>query len=500
MKREDLFAVVSKSLLCVAAVSTTAYLLMLGWFNTLSLDDYGFVFDISTRSPWEWMRYMYMTWQGRFSCFVVSGYILEIWGRADSLISWTIVHLLIGYVIAYLYMRDVLKVKDKVSRCAIAVLVSNITIMSVFEISTFYWLCCAVYFLEIYLALLLFYVLFISRWRVWVNAIIAIICALYISGSAENFTPLVVMVLGIIWAALLVRDAKQSSLKETFCKHWLLFVVCAIIGIGFIAMVMAPGNTSRMQMEDGTTVGFMHHFDIVMFIKRTIVANVVFMLRVLSRSLYWIGIMPIFIYIGKLLQDKEMPILQVKLWKGIGGSTLMLLGFIFISVTACVYGMGYYPPLRSMSFIPYAIVVWLVYACCLIGYKIADKSGWLVKGLVIVSVIGWIIFSWYEFMKEYPEAKRYHDYVTQRNERIQQLVAEGNTETLYVDGFERPEWRNTYSYLRTAINKCVGSKKFVNEPYFPYMVAELNREESQIDFKSQGLSDYYDAKFEILEN
>ena len=79
------------------------------------------------------------------------------------------------------------------------------------------------------------------------------------------------------------------------------------------------------------------------------------------------------------------------------------------------------------------------------------------------------------------------------------MVAKGNTETLYVDGFECPQWRNTYSYLRTAINKCVGSKKVVNEPYFPSMVSDLNRDESQIDFRSQGLRDYYDAKFEILE-
>ena len=70
-----------KLLLVVAAVCTTAYLLMLGRFNTLSLDDYGFVDDLSTVSPWEWMQHMYMTWQGRFSWFITSGYIFEFWGR-----------------------------------------------------------------------------------------------------------------------------------------------------------------------------------------------------------------------------------------------------------------------------------------------------------------------------------------------------------------------------------------------------------------------------------
>ena len=489
---------VIKVLLVVAAVCTTAYLLMLGWFNTLSLDDYGFAVDLSNMSPWGWMKHQYLTWQGRFSTFLVNGYIFEIWGRSTSLFSWTIIHLLLGYAVAYLYMRDVLKVKNVVNRCALAVLISNITIMSVFEISTFYWLCCAGYFLVIYATLLLFYVLFASKWKVWVNAIIAIFSALYISGSAENYAPLVLMILGIIWLVFLIRDTKLSSFKEAFDKHLLLFIICAILGIGFIAMVVAPGNKVRMAQENGEMVGFMHQFNLVLFIKKTIIANVIFMLRVISRSFYWIGALPIFMYIGKLQQKNKAEILQVKLWKGIGVATLVLLGFIFVAITACVYGLGYYPPLRSMSFVSYAIMVYLAYVGCLIGYKMEDKKGWILNGLVAISAVCWIAFAGYETCREYPEVKRYNDYVTQRNEKIQQLVAEGNTETYYVESFEWPDWRNTYSYLRTAINKCVGSKKVVNEPYFPYMISKFDKENPE-DFKSKDVQKYYNAQFAILE-
>ena len=498
MKRIDLNRVIM-ALLVLAAVCSTAYLLMLGWFNTLSLDDYGFAVDLSHLSPWEWTKRQYMEWQGRFSSFLVSGYIFEIWGRSTSLFSWTVIHLLLGYAVAYLYIRDVLKVKYVVNRIAITVLVSNITIMSVFEISTFYWLCCAGYFLVIYATLLLFYVLFVSKWKEWVNIIIAMVCALYISGSAENYTPLVLMILGVIWLVALIRDTKQSSFKDAFGKHWLLFAVCAILGLGFIAMVVAPGNKVRMAQGDGAMAGFMYQFNLVMFVKKTIIANVIFMLRVLSRSLYWIGVLPIFMFVGKLMQENKVEILQVKLWKGIGFATLILLGFIFIAVTACVYGLGYYPPLRSMSFVSYAIVVYMTYVGCLIGNKMADKKGTIVDWLVAVCAVCWIAFAGYETCREYPEAKRYHGYVIERNEQIQQLAEAGSTETLYVDGFKCPEWRNTYSYLRTAINKCVGSNKVVNEPYFPYMVTELDKNDPEC-FKNKDIRDYYQAQFDIFEN
>lgn len=496
MKRIDWNRIINV-LLIVASVCTTAYLLMLGWFNTLSLDDYSFVVDMTQNSVFGWTKLMYETWQGRFSTFLVSGCIFKIWGFATSLFSWTVIHLILGYAVVYLYIRDVLRVRDTVHCIAIAVLVSNITIMSVFEISTFYWLCCAGYFLVIYATLLLFYVLFVSMWREWVNIVVAIVCALYISGSAENYTPLVLMILGIIWLVEIIRETKRSSFREAFGNQWLLFTVCAILGIGFIAMVAAPGNKLRMESMDGR-VGFMYDFQLVPFLKTTIVANVIIILRVLSRSLYWLGTLPIFMYVGKLLHNHYEDISQEQLLKKIGIATLMLLGFIIIAVTACVYGIGYYPPLRSLSFISYAIVVYLAYAGCLIGYKIAERKGSMVNGLVIVSLIGWIFFTCYEFRREYPEAKRYHDYITQRGNNIKKLAKEGNTETLYVDGFDCPEWRNTYSYFRTAINRCVGSKKVVNEPYFPYMVSEIDREDSN-DFKNLGLREYHGAQFDILE-
>lgn len=494
MKQKELFL---KITVILAALSSAVYLLILGWFNTLSLDDYGFVVDVSHFSPWGWMKHMYMTWQGRFATFLINGYIYEIWGQSGSLFSWTIIHLLLGYGVLYLYARDVLHIKDMTNRIGISVLVTNIAIMSVFEISTFFWLCCAGYFLSIYATLLLFYVIFVAKWKEWVKVIIAILCALYLSGSAENFSPLVLMVLGILWLCDITRGTKSSSFKEAFSKHWLAFSVCAVLGIGFIAMIAAPGNKVRMQ-NGAEMVGFMHNFRIGLFIKKTIIANVIFALRLLSRGLYWLGLLPIFMYVGKIMRHNDITIAFDKMWKRILIATVLLFVFIFIAVTACVYGIGYYPPLRSMSFVSFVMVAYICYIGCLIGYWMAkNKSNW-VSTLMICSVAGWSVFTVCEFAREFPEVKRYHDFISVRNELVQRETVNGRTEVLYVDAYEAPQWKNTYSYLRTAINRCVGSKKTVEELYFPYMVSNLDKENPD-DFKNKGLQDYYNADFKILE-
>lgn len=482
-------------LIIIAAFVTTAYLLMLGCFNTLSLDDYGFVVDLSHYTPWEWTKFMYMTWQGRFSGFFVSGITFQLWGRASSLLSWTVIHLLLGYWVVGLIIRDVVKIKDVGLWLPLAVLIENITIMSVLEFSTFYWLCCAGYFLVVYATILLAYVLFFSHWRNWINWAIAILCALYVSGSAENYTPLVLMVLGIVWLIRIIDGSKADSFATAFRANSMLFVVCAILAIGFLAVLLAPGNKVRMQ-NGNELVGFMYNFRPVLFLKKTIIANSIFFLRLLSRSLYYLFALPLFMYMGSLCKANGIYINVENMGKKILIATILLLLFVFIAVTACVYGIGYYPPVRSMSYMAYVLMAYTGYVGVLLGASLAEKKQ-LINTLVICSALVWITYGCFYFVREYPVAKEYHACISQRDKDIQSLAEQGNTETYYAERYRAPKWRNTYSYLRTAINKCLGSKKVVNEPYFPYMVSALDAT-NPADFKNSGLQYYYNAHFDIL--
>lgn len=485
-------------LLVLSAIATTAYLLVLGWFNTLSLDDYGFASQMSVFTPWEWTKHMYMTWQGRFSDFFISGFIFKCFsGNATWLFPWTVIQLLIGYAVVYLCVRDVMHVHNKGMAITLTVLLNNICILSVLELSTFYWLCCAAYFLEAYATILLFYVLFVPKWNKYVRIIVAMLSALFISGCAENYTPLVLMVLGIIWLYQIVVETRQSSFVKAFKSQWLLFSVCAILLVGFLAMMLAPGNEVRM-LQEGRGNGYMHDFHLGAFIKTSIIANVIYMLRLVSRGFYWLGALAICMYVGKLMRDNQIAVNIVKLGKKIGIATGLLIGFIVVAITSCVYGIGYYPPLRSMSFMSYVIMAYIAYVGCLLGYCLSEQKPMILNGLCVIATIGWLAFAGVECYKDFPEAKRYHTYVEQRDAQIQQLVEEGNTERCYVEGYYPVLRRNSYSYLRTAINKCVGSKKVVNEPYYPYMISIIDRTNPG-DFKNKGLGDYYHANFEILE-
>lgn len=482
-----------KLLVCITVAATTAYLLMLGWYNTLSLDDYGFAVDLRVYNPFSWTKQIYLTWQGRFTGFFLSGIRFELFDTS-SLWIWTIIHLLLGYMVTWLYMKDVVRIKDTCLNVGISVLLTNIAICSVFEISTFYWLCCAGYFFVIYATLLLVYVLFFAHWRNWVRYVVAVLCAIYISGSAENYAPLVLLVLGLIWLYTIIKDARTSSFKVAFQKHQLLFIVCAIIGIGFLLMLLAPGNKVRMN-QGGQPVGFMHQFALVPFIKKVVVANFVFGLRLLSRGLYVIGVLPIALWLGKWMKDHNAVISDEYIWKRIIVATIFLILFIFIAVTACVYGIGYYPPLRSMGYVLFVVMAWALYCGILVGYHYTETLNKCINYCFIICLGLWTGYGCYYLIKEQPAAKHYYEYIQARDTRIQQLAANGSTTPVVVKPLILPYWSNSYSYVRTFLNRCLGSKRVVKENYFPYMTSELCDDPN--NFKNNGLKSYYQANFDI---
>lgn len=487
-------SLIIKILLGLAVLFTTAYLLMLGWYNTLSLDDYGFAVDMRSHTPFSWMKQMYLTWQGRFSGFFVSGLIFDLFGNGFYLWIWTILHLLLGYVVVWLYMKNVVKIKDMCISIGISILLTNITICSVFEISTFYWLCCAGYFLVIYATLLLIYILFYARRREWVRYIVAILCALYVSGSAENYTPLVLLVLGLVWLYSIIKDTKSSSFGVAFQRHLLLFIVCAILGIGFLVMVLAPGNEVRLN-KGGQTAGFMHQFAFVPFVKKVVIANFVFGLRLLSRGLYVLGVFPIAMWLGRWMQEHNVVIDAESIWKRVIFATVSLAIFIFIAVTACVYGIGYYPPLRAMGFVLFVVMAWVLYCGILVGYRYSEQLNKCINCCLLICLCLWIGYGCYYTIKEQPAAKHYYEYIQDRDTQIQQLAATGNTSSVNIPQLTLPYWPNSYSYVRNFVNRCVGSKQVVRENYFPYMTSDLC--DNPNDFKNNGLKLYYNADFDL---
>ncbi len=478
--KERIFTIV----LWIAALAGTGYLLMLGFYYVLALDDYGWIWQ-AEQGYWKLIEYTYMEWQSRFTAYMVDGALWILMGRMTNWLPWTILQLAVGYVSAWLLWRSTGHIKDVWNQWGLAILTTNIGILAMFEPSTFFWVCCPNYIHAIWATELLVYFNFFSKEKHWFRWLMVVLCAFYISGNAENYTPLVCMVWGCIflWQFFVKKQHKWWQNEEV---HMAL-IATLIIGAGFLAQLFAPGNAVRLQYEG--TRRFMGHFALIPFMKSTVVASMVFMFRILSRSGYYLLLIPIFLYIGSRIEIKD-----TFTWRRLGIWSALLLVFIVISVAECVYGVGWYASLRAYSFMSFVVLAFITYWSILYGKHLGEKK-WM-QPLAIAGMAATIGIGTYFFVHEYPMAKLYHDEVTARDNLIKEEVAKGRTEPLYVEAYTDNSYQSSYAIMRNALQRALGRSKRYNEPQFMYMRSSLSKDPK--NWRNNNIRIYYHTQFDVV--
>lgn len=480
---------ISTWLLGAAAVASTIYLLLLGWYNVLSLDDYGSIADVENMGLIGFSHDMYMSWQGRWSAFFVDGIYYKIWGRASNLITFTIFQLIIGYATVYCLLRKLFVKRILWETASTSVLFVNLAILALQEISTFYWLCCPHYILCVWAFIWLYYLLFLLDQSRWWHVICIVLLSLYLSGIAETITPLVIMVFGLRWLYNIIVAKRHNMFKLRQDRNLTYSLI--FLSVGFLAMVMAPGNSTRINSM--STTSMVGNFTLSIFIVKWCRATIVLGLRFISKSLYYISIAIIAAWLGYKHQDNSQ--LASMVWDGkkIIYVTLALAAFFAISVAPCVYAMGWYAPTRSFSYMSFVLTAYFVWIGSSIGNNIKrpiiiECANILVAVSLCICSFGWIV-------REQPALAAYNGWVKKCQTEICRKVREGDKTPYMIQNSSYPAELNTYATMRNALNKMLGSSRTYTEYQYPYMMFIVD--EDPLDWKNQGLGRYYHVDFEI---
>ena len=481
---------ISKYLILSAAIITSVYLLMLGYYNVLSLDDYGCVADVDHTSVFGYVQNMYMTWQGRWSAFFVDAIYYKIWGHASDLVTFTLFQLTIGYVTVYVLLKKLFSLQHNVVVASVSVLFVNLSIFALQEISTFYWLCCPHYILCVWAFIWLYYLLFLVEYPKWWHSVCIIFISLYLSGIAETITPLVIMILGFKWLYNIVIAKRYNMFRYTQDRYltYSLIVLCA----GLLVMVLAPGNATRInQMSSNSMIG---NFVLSTFCIKWCKATIILGLRFISKSLYYISITIIAAWMGYALRNNSK-LADIALdWRKAIYVTLALVAFFAISVAPCVYAMGWYAPPRSFSYMSFVFAFYAVWTGFSIGYN--TKRPIIVESIAIIVALLLSICSIVWIIREQPALSAYNAWVKTCQAEISQKVQNGDDTPYVIQNQSYFAELNTYAKMRTVLNKLRGSSKKCIEYQYPYMLFEVD--EDPTDWKNQGLNQYYNANFEII--
>ncbi len=486
-KSQKIFSICIKVAFVAAVVCSTAYLLMLGWFNNFLLDDYSFITFTDQDGAYGLMHDAYWNWQSRFSAFYVLGWILQIWGHASNLIGYTILLLVLGYGTIYYALRTFTCIPNRWLLVGSSIIITNVAVMAYLELSTFYWVCCALYTLSTYAAILLFTAIFFSKGKLWLRWILVILSSLYLCGGAENFTPLIIASLGIMLIYQMIQS--RSWIFWRTHEQQMMIVSVVILAVGFLIVLAGPGTQTRAVTEN--SAGFMGQFALMPFFKKIISASVIFAMRLASRGLYYILLFPIGMLIGNHMTES-----QDKILKKVLISFVAMYAIIELSIVASVYGMGWFASLRAYSFVSFMVAAWVMYWGVLVGRKYRNQ---LASWLCVLSFLLIISISTCFIRIEYPLVKDYHAQIERTNNLIQEQVRLGRTEPLYVEPVTCTEMPNTYAILRSAMNKCLGkSSSAISAPatYFPYERYGLTIDPNH--WKNRDIQWRFGAEFNII--
>lgn len=471
-------------LLLLAALISTAYLLMLGWYNTLTLDDYAWS-DIESRGVLNWMYYIYMTWEGRWSAFTTDACIWKIWAHASNMILFTVLHLAIGYITTYCLLRKILSGKRFDWLLLIfSVLVVNLSILALQEISTFYWLCCPHYVMCVWAFIWLYNLLFLTTHIKWWHVLFIVLLSLYLSGLAETFTPLVIMVLGIKWLLNIFKDKRYNFLQQPSDRY--LTISLIILVIGFAIMVFAPGN--KVRVETMSENSFINHFVLTTFCYKWVKATAILLLRFISKSLYYAAILLISMFVGYKHQENMRNNAVILDTKQILLVITGLLLFFAISVAPCVYAMGWYAPPRSFSYMSFAFAFCTMWIGMSIGAQSQHPNLIIIMTDVVALCLTILASIW--IVREQPIVSKYHDWVMECRADIQQKIDSKDTTPYVAEEYLFPTERNTYSRM------CLIMGKNRIEYQYPYMLFNLTKDPTH--WKNMALKEYMHADFDII--
>ena len=471
-------------LLAAAAVATTCYLLMLGWYNTLTLDDYSWS-SIESLGVWNWMRSVYMTWEGRWSAFTVDACIWKIWAHASNMILFTVIHLAIGYVTTYCLLRKILSRKRfDWLLLTFSVLVVNLSILALQEISTFYWLCCPHYVMCVWAFIWLYYLLYLVKDYRWYHVLFIVLLSLYLSGLAETFTPLVIMVLGIKWLFNIFREKRYNFIAQS--NDRLLTASLIILVAGFLVMVLAPGN--KVRVETMSANSFVNNFVLTAFCYKWAKASAILLLRFISKSLYYAAVMIVAMFMGykyrESLANSKIILSAKQILLVIAG----LLLFFAISVAPCVYAMGWYAPPRSFSYMSFVFAFCAIWIGLSIGAKSQHPNVIIISTGVVALCLTVLASIW--IAREQPIVSEYHQWVMKCRADIQQKIEDHDTSPYITVGYSFPAELNTYSRM------CLIMGKNRIEYQYPYVLFKLTKDPSH--WKNKALQEYMHADFDII--
>jgi hypothetical protein len=457
-------------LLFLAAVSSLVFTFMVESFNDLTLDDIGFFLQIQDKGIWKFVYDVYINWQGRFTGFFITGLQLKSYSAFGTMLPASIILYVLNILLVFKSLHNIFN-RDKLLTLLVAVILFQLYVYSMLDISSYFWLCTKGYSFTISLCLFAFSGLFTSKFKSGFDYFILFLSFVFLGCSTEIFSPVILV---FFVTVLIIRFYRSGfNISSFFLENKAMifsFVICFIF---FILMIIAPGNKERM---NATRV----NINIEDYLT-TASKNGLFLFKMVVLRFYYFIAAAILVLV--LVNDIALSKFTKR---KIFHYTTLFAGTFLISVLLYTYAGENKIALRAFNHLNLA-------AFLLTGVIFCELwlSGYLRRSfskLLTVAILFVVICNIYCIYSNINGLVSYRESVQNRLITLQNLQSLGNKETVKMEPLNAAEYRSIDN-LWKRINPNINNQVL------------LKPNEVSADFQSfynESLRSYYNLDFNII--
>jgi hypothetical protein len=470
---------INEVLLVVAAITSIIFLLIVESFNNITLDDIGFALQLQKESVWKFIIEMYFTWQGRFMGFLLSSMQMKSYLLLNTMLPFSILLYAINIFLVSSSLINFFKLR-KIESVLYAIIFFQLYVYSMFDISSYFWMCTKGYTLIITLSLFAFSELLTTRKQTLYDYVILFIIFAFLGCSYEIYAPVILLFMsGVLFYRL--RQA-NFDIKFIVSENKKLIFSIIVGTLFFFLMIIAPGNWIRMNVH-ATYTNFRFSQYVVV---ATVNAGQLLKLLLLKVQYFVVfGLLILIIYQQVNIKPKQ--------FRSLRDSSRTILLYAFISIGLCLvsvflntYAVGARMELRAFNHIN--LICFLF-----VGFSLYEiRFLWLYKKFAFYAAPSILIFiimcNAYSSFRSVPELSAYKESVQERMKKLELLNTGGNRQTIKLEPLHAAIFHSVDDLWKMGIPKLT-----------PRILLKPNEVSNSIDnFYNKTYRKYYKLDFDVV--
>ena len=436
-------------MLWIAAITAFSFLTMVEIFNRLSLDDLGFALQLKENSVWNYIMEMYFTWQGRFMGFLLNGIQMKSYFLFNSMLPFSMILYFLNVFLVSKSLVNFFKINIVLS-LLFAVILFQLYIFSMFDISSYFWMCAKPYTFEICLGIFALSDIFCNPKESIFNYLVIFVSFAFLGCSYEIYAPIILIILGSV---LIYKFHSVQYNILHFKTHNRKLLFAFFVGtLFFILMVIAPGNWVRLSVHE-------KYANLSLFqIFRTSVLNCIQLVKLLFLRFYYflmfIGLLIVLIKQNNLdyfkkTNDNRKSIKKVWLY------LFVIVLLCFVSVLLNTFAVGNRMELRAFNHINLLLFLFTGLSVFELIKRYDFKK--IIIYLFPLSLILIIVLNLYNLFSNYSELKEYVKAEDERIEYLEQLKKGNNKDKIKLKELNTPIYHSIDELWKIIVPKYTGS-------------------------------------------